>query len=200
MCQTFHVDASIVPLLLSFDRDLAAATQATGCPSCGGPLHVANYLRKPRGLSVSDPEACARLSFACGSSGCRRRATPPSIRFLGRRVYSGVLVVLLAAMRQGPNPRRARVLRDEFGVDRRTLERWSLWWREHFAVTPCWRDLRSRLMLHGSAEHPLSIVDSFDARSQHAHQAVMLAWLSPLSTILEFSITLIEGVIASRRG
>jgi len=200
LCQTFHIDASIVPLLLSFDRDLAAATQAAGCPFCDGPLHVANYLRKPRGLSVSDPEACTRLSFACGSSGCRRRATPPSIRFLGRRVYFGVIVVLLSAMRQGPNPRRAKVLREEFGVDRRTLERWSLWWREHFTVTPCWRDLRSRLMLHCTDELPLSIVDSFDARSNPAHQSTVLAWLSPLSTIFELSITLIEGVIASRRG
>ncbi|NLS97786.1 MAG: hypothetical protein GXX96_37065 [Planctomycetaceae bacterium] len=36
--------------------------------------------------------------------GCRKRTTPLSVRFLGRKVYLGAVVVLVAAMRQGPSP------------------------------------------------------------------------------------------------
>ena len=32
--------------------------------------------------------------------------TPPSVRFLGRKVYLGAVVILISAMRQGPTPRR----------------------------------------------------------------------------------------------
>jgi len=40
---------------------------------------------------------------------CGRRLpeghTPPSTRFLGRRIYLGIIVVLATAMQQGPAPR-----------------------------------------------------------------------------------------------
>ena len=54
------------------------------------------------------------------------------MRFLGRKVYLGAVVVLVAAMRQGPSPRRVRELSELFGADRHTIARWQIFWREHF--------------------------------------------------------------------
>ena len=40
------------------------------------------------------------------------------MRFLGRKVYLGAIVILISsAMRQGPTPRRVRELSARFGVD-----------------------------------------------------------------------------------
>src|SRR5271157_4368665 len=64
-----------------------------------GPLHRSDYDRKPRGALIAPAgEAFVRrFSLCCGREGCRKRATPPSLRFLGRRVYLGA-VVLVASM------------------------------------------------------------------------------------------------------
>ena len=88
-------------------------------------MHSARYRRKPRGgprgLSTQYDQ---RLSFCCAAEGCRKRTTPPSVRFLGRKVYLGAVVVLVSALRQGPSPTRVGVLHDLFGVGERTLRRW----------------------------------------------------------------------------
>ncbi len=112
--------------LLAVDQDLAEEIRKKACP-CGGHLHFANYPRKPRGTSVQLPEReCLRLSFCCDRDGCRKRVTPPSVRFLGPKVYLGAIVILISAMRQGPSPRRVRELSTRFGADRRTIARWQV--------------------------------------------------------------------------
>ena len=117
-------DQLLPRLLEEVDRDLAAAIRVQGCVHCGvGKLHSAVIRRKPRGL----PEGASwdtRFSFCCDQEGCRRRATPPSVRFLGRKVYAGFVIVLLAAMRHGLSSARVRTLREVTGASRRTLERW----------------------------------------------------------------------------
>ena len=61
----------------------------------------------------------------CNQEGCRKRVTPPSVRFLGRKVYFAAVIILVAAMRQGPTPRRVQELRRLFGdLDARTIARW----------------------------------------------------------------------------
>ena len=103
-------DASFWSFLFSVDQDLAETARKKACP-CGGRLHCANYPRKPRGAPDQLPEPqCLRLSFCCDRDGCRKRVTPPSVRFLGRKVYLGAVVILVSAMRQGPSPRRVREL------------------------------------------------------------------------------------------
>ena len=72
--------------------------------------------------------------------------TPPSVRFLGRKVYLHAVVILVAAMRQGPSPRRVRELSQLFGVDRRTIARWQLFWREHLPRTSFWKAARGFLI------------------------------------------------------
>ena len=135
--------ASFWSFLLAVDEDLAEKTRKKGCP-CGGRLHCANYLRKPRGTPVQLPEPQRlRLSFCCDRDGCRKRATPPSVRFLGRKVYLGAIVILISAMRQGPTPRRVRELSKRFGADESTIARWQVFWREHFPQTPFWKVARA---------------------------------------------------------
>ena len=119
--------------LLAVDQDLAGETRKKACP-CGGRLHSANYLRKPRGTPVQLPEQeRLRFSFCCDRDGCRKRMTPPSVRFLGPKVYLGAIVILISAMRQGPSPRRVRELSARFVADRRTIARWQVFWSPTFS-------------------------------------------------------------------
>jgi hypothetical protein len=141
--------------LLSVDKDLAECVREEGC-SCGGRLHRANYPRAPRGGLVHLPEEYrCRFSFCCDRDGCRKRVTPPSVRFLGRKVYLAAVVVLISAMRQGPTPRRVRELTGLFGVDKATVARWQAFWRDYVPQTPFgrWRVLASCLWSRTSPCH-----------------------------------------------
>jgi hypothetical protein len=51
-----------------------------------------------------------RFSFCCAVDGCRSRATPPSLRFLGPKVYIAAIVVLIAVLRHGATALRMREL------------------------------------------------------------------------------------------
>lgn len=80
-------NASFWAFLFKVDRGLAEEARQKKCP-CGGCLHRANYPRKPRGGGEELPQEYGRrLSFCCEREGCRKRVTPPSVRFLGRKVY-----------------------------------------------------------------------------------------------------------------
>jgi len=87
--------------------------------------------------------------------------TPPSVRFLGRKVYLFAVVVLVSAMRQGPSPRRVRELAQLFGADRRTIARWQLFWREHVPQTPFWKIARGRLSTTAATLLPRSLLEAF---------------------------------------
>jgi hypothetical protein len=146
MCCELPRGVAFWSFLLSVDRDLAERTREEACP-CGGRLHCANYPRKPRGCPDGLPEGYHyRLSFCCDREGCRKRVTPPSVRFLGPKVYLGAVVILVAAMRQGPSPRRVRELSGLIGADRATIFRWQVFWHEHFPRTPFWKVARGRLV------------------------------------------------------
>lgn len=145
-------------------------------------MHQANYKRKPRGLGLG-PEESLRHSFCCGQEGCRRRHTPPSVRFLGRRVYVGVVVLLLAAMRHGLKPEQVKELREKLGVDRRLLERWRRWWLEGFVQSRFWKAARARFLATFCEESlPLSLCEAFEIEHEHRHRLLdLLRFLSPLS-------------------
>jgi hypothetical protein len=169
--------------LLAVDQDLAETIRQQGC-SCGGRLHCANYLRKPRGTPVQLPEAQRlRLSFCCDRDGCRKRVTPPSVRFLGPKVYLGAIVILVSAMRQGPTPRRVRELFTRFRVNRWTIARWQVFWREHFPQTPFWKLARARLVpLVEIVALPYSLVDAFLTHHRRCRGwTLLLRLLSPIT-------------------
>jgi hypothetical protein len=140
VCHAFLSDTRFYQLLFRMDLDLAQQAQSGGCHFCGGTLHGARYPRKPRGLRFALDETYeTRFSFCCAVDGCRRRHTPASVRFLGRKVYLGILVVLLTAGQQGLSDQRRRELIDRLAVPPQTLARWRHWWREVFPGTRCWR-------------------------------------------------------------
>jgi len=120
---------SFFSFLHRIDVDLGARTKSERCPYCGGPLHSAHYLRKPRGESTRLPEDMfKRLGLCCGNRKCRRRTLPPSVLFMGRRVYWGWVVVLVTALGQGLRPGYSyRRLHDQFGMSLSTLKRWRQW-------------------------------------------------------------------------
>src|SRR3990172_4388484 len=142
-------DSRLYGFLFDVDHDLANEARGSKCRFCGAVLHSACYGRKPRGLPLGinpGPAYRIRFSFCCSADGCRRRHTPPSVRFLGPKVYLGVMVALLTAMRQGPTPQSARSLHAIFGVDRRTLARWRAWWQTIFPKTGFWQRMKARVM------------------------------------------------------
>src|SRR5689334_17182449 len=95
--QAILADAKFHEQLLAFDRDLSATARAAGCYRCGGALHSAQFARKPRGGPTGlSSDYDQRFSFCCAVDGCRKRTTPPSLRFLGRKVYLATVVTLIA--------------------------------------------------------------------------------------------------------
>jgi hypothetical protein len=134
-------DPKLFVTLFQIDSELAEKARADRCP-CGGRLDVSDYPRKPRAPGDLGAEHRRRHSFSCAV--CRRRTTPPSVRFFARRVYAFPVVVLVTALSTGLSGSRLATLRAEFGVDRRTLERWRLWWREVFPQTRFWKTARAR--------------------------------------------------------
>lgn len=122
-----------------------------------------------------------RASFCCAD--CRKRATPPSVLFLARRWYLGAVVVLVAALREGPTPARMARIEMEWGVNERTVNRWRAWWKEQFATSPFWREARVRLGCPGAEERlPFSLAEVFGVAAEGARIVDLLRWLSPVST------------------
>jgi hypothetical protein len=139
VCHAFLNDSNFYRLLFRIDQSMAIEEQKGGC-SCGGVLHSARYPRKPRGIrSVLDASYDYRLSFCCATEGCRRRRTPPSVRFLGRKVYLSVIVVLITALHHGLTEKRRRHLIEVLDIAPQTLSRWRQFWRETFPQSRCWQ-------------------------------------------------------------
>ena len=89
MYRELLADATFHELLLACDRDLAEACAGRAMlRSAAARCIRRRYPRKPRGRPCRlGPEHDRRFSFCCAVDGCRSRATPPSLRFLGRKVY-----------------------------------------------------------------------------------------------------------------
>lgn len=174
-------DATLFDALITIDREMAATAQAGGCRVCGGRLDHADYPRKPRGGPTMLGAAYdTRASFCCDA--CRKRLTPASVRFLGRRVYLGAIVLLACVLRQGPTPWRVARLRAVLGVSAETLARWHQWWRADFVHTAFWRAVQSRFARPvDAADLPRGLLACFGGEST-AQTIATLRFLSPLTT------------------
>jgi hypothetical protein len=181
--QTLLNDSSLYRFLLKLDEDLAAQCKETGC-SCGGRLHTAIYPRKPRGNPSDVEDDCNwRFSFCCACEGCRRRHTPPSFRFLGRKVFTSAVVVLISAMRHGASPKRMTQLRELVGVSRRTVERWREWWLNGFVRSSFWKAARGLLRAPiDEKQLPLSLLSSFSGESEKEKLIELLRFLLVLTS------------------
>lgn len=183
MCSEILRDSRFHDFLFLIDQDLAEQIRSGGCP-CGGRLHQGNYPRKPRGGSWGAGRAQPRrLSWCCARKGCRQRRLPPSVRFLGRRVYWAAVVVLVSAMASGITAPRAARLRECVGVSVRTLRRWRAWWLGTFVASALWRGAKGRFApAVDEAALPGSLVERFLAADERTQLILALRFLSPLST------------------
>lgn len=152
-----RLEAEFFERLVEADRKLTEAVARRGCPHCNGPLHRADYDRKPRGgwVAAAGEAFCRRFSLCCGREGCRKRSTPPSLRFLGRRVYLESVVVLASSSSSAVTVRALREVSRAAGVPVRTLRRWLGWWQTTFVATPTWFELRARFVPPPPAESEL---------------------------------------------
>ena len=104
------------------------------------------------------------------------------MRFLGRKVYGGAVVILAAAMQHGPSKARVVQLEALLGIGRRTLVRWRRWWTEAFRTSRFWQDLRGRFV-PGLDERalPLAMLEQL-ADAADGPVVALLRLLRPIST------------------
>lgn len=168
--------------LTAIDAAIAARVAAAACADCGGPLHVGNYGRKPRGglVAVAGEAFTLRFSLCCGREGCRLRTTPPSVRFFGRRVYVGAAFILasIVALALGAASAAWR----STGIPPRTIRRWGQWWRGAFPETAVFAALSARLVpAIARARLPASLLERMPGPPE-AGLTLLLTLLAPLTT------------------
>ena len=171
--------------LVEIDEGVCAQVVAGGCVVCGGPLHRSDYPRKPRGgvLAFLDEWFSTRFSLCCGRDGCRRRSTPPSVRFLGRRVYLGVAVVMASIAARSASS--AGEVRRTTGIPPRTVRRWRAWWKTGFVESRVYKESRGRFMPPLEVEAlPGSLLERFAGAAVTAAMALVrtLGFVAPLTT------------------
>jgi hypothetical protein len=123
-------------------------------------------------------ELVKRFSLCCGREGCRKRLTPPSLRFLGRRVYLGVVVIVASFVAQALAT--AHAIRQKTGVPALTVRRWLAWWGGTFISTEVFVAIRARLIGVDEGKLPNSIVERLPGSPEQKARA-MLDWLWPLT-------------------
>lgn len=175
-------DPRLYSFLCVVDLEFATAARAAGCPHCGGDLHSARYPRSIHGIGAgTDATDRYRASFCCAQDGCRRRVTPPSVRFLGRKRFLSAVVLLVSAARHGARPVVAHALQSAYGVSRSTLGRWQRWWRESVPKTAFWSMAKARLMPPvDRARVAAELVQRFDATVAIENLIRVLRFIAPL--------------------
>jgi hypothetical protein len=176
-------DSRFYDALLQIDKELAADARDKGCPSCGGSLHSACYPRKMQdSYLLTSKNRIMRFSFCCRVDGCRHRVTPRSVRFLGRKRYLSVAVVIVSAMSHGLTQKRADELAKLIGVSLRTISRWQTWWQETVSNTGFWQHRKSLIMTPlNPAKLCRDLVEYFTAQCAETGMMNLLRFLSPLS-------------------
>jgi hypothetical protein len=178
VCHALIQDPRFFELLLTIDREQAAQTRAAGC-ACEGRLHCASYPRKPRGcLPEFRSSFELRFSFCCST--CRKRTTATSVRFLGRRVYLALVVVLSSSRHAGSNSAAPTLA--SLAIPLRTLERWRAWWRDEFRQTTLWMSACGAFIPPPDAERlPGSLLERFVGTDAQSRMNALLRFLGPLT-------------------
>jgi hypothetical protein len=182
MFDAFEMRGEFFEGLRAIDEAIVERAAEQPCRDCGGPLHRGDYPRKPRGGEIAGAaEAFSRrFSLCCGREGCRHRATPPSVRFLGRRVYVGAVVIVASAVALATMAVSAIVRAT--GVPARTTRRWLRWWRGPFTASAPFVELSARLVPAPERRRlPVSLLERLGADRSVA-VAKLLAWLAPITT------------------
>lgn len=172
-------------VLYDIDVEIARKTQEQPCAHCNDVVDTSDYQRKPRGLPIeSDERLSRRFSFCCRRDGCRRRLTPQSLRFAGRRVWVLTVILALSDTSESGMSRLISLTK----VPRQTIRRWRQWWSHVFLNSQFWRQARARFIdSNDMRQLPGQILDTFwcpdrefDASFILALRFFAMAW-SPLS-------------------
>lgn len=177
MCHAVLQDPEFFLLLLRIDEEIAEEAREAGCGRCGATLHSARYPRKPRGCPAKVREQYAsRFSFCCAE--CDRRTTPASVRFLGRRVYVAVMLMLVSP----PGGTAWRAVCEALSVPALTLSRWRSWWQEKLPRSRFWQSVRERFSAPLEISLlPQSLLERFVEATCAERLAQALMFISPLS-------------------
>ena len=101
------------------------------------------------------------------------------MRFLGRRVYVAVMLMLASP----PDGSSAGALAQLMAVPVRTVRRWRRWWQEDFLRTAFWRSVRDRFVPQVPAEAlPRSLLERFHGPTCHERLVQLLRFVGPLSS------------------
>lgn len=183
MSQNFLSNASFHLLLNKIDQEITDKAKLQGCLSCGNKLHKANYPRSPAGLPSQFRNFYdERFSLCCNT--CRKRITPPSVRFFGRRWFPAPLLMLISALMLGINERRLLQVKQHLGitVSECTWKRWRRWWRESFHKTLFWQQAKGLvpILIEPNKLFPRALLDLFQGTLQEKTR-LLLHFLSPLT-------------------
>ena len=171
--------------LYNLDKEEAQRVKKRNCLDCGGKLDSSNYLRKPRGFETQKRFE-VRFSFCCRN--CRKRHTPKSLRFLGRKVYWFFVVVLSSyqvEQRQESIFKLSNLLR----LCERTLCRWIWQWNSRVAFSSIWKKLKGLLQLPLLGDKFITELWShFELSEDKLETKILhlLNFLSPLSLNYEY--------------
>ena len=182
MIGEFQIVIEFFEALTEFDRAVMERARREGCQFCGGPLHRGDFERKPRFalLGVEVESFDTRFSLCCGREGCRCRTTPPSLRFLGRRVYVGAVVILASIV--ALTELAATGTRRATGVPARTLGRWGSWWRGCFVAMPVFVELSGLIVPAVERDRlPASLLEKMAVPFPDSLKK-LLEWLAPITT------------------
>ena len=169
-------NARVWAFLKTIDAAEAERCRSAGCPHCGGELHSASYPRKPHGLAPALRGDARRFSFCCAE--CRRRVTPPSSRFFGRRFRVAPLFLVVSVLVLTGGARLEAVGR-RWGIPVMTLRRWRRWWRETFPATPAWRWKRGELAAPPDEAPVVYLLRFIQGRTLRSRLLRSLIWLLP---------------------
>lgn len=175
--------ASLITVFYRKDQEIAREAQLRGCPICKGKLDVANYPRKPRGVSFSEGEE-VRFSFCCRE--CRKRMTPASLRFLGAKVYFFLVVIQAVIEYWQLASRQYASLFEKYGVSAQTINRWIIFWQKKVPQSKFYKQARGNFREPVPIiSFPGSLLKVFEetAGRKEAGIAKMVEFLSPLSTL-----------------
>ena len=117
-----------------------------------------------------------------------------SVRFLGRRVYLALVVVLSSSRHAGSNS-AARALAG-LAIPLRTLERWRAWWRDAFKHTALWLNACGGFMPSIDLERlPDALLERFVGTESTRRLSAMLRFLSPLTVRARAAATAVNDAV-----
>lgn len=182
MYSKINFDIAFSEALYQEDKKIAQRFYKQNCQyDCSGIYYTSNYPRKPRGITPeSEHHYNFRFSFCC--SNCRLRFTPETVRFLGRKVYVALFIMMILSTNE--KLQNELIELPPQSIAPITFKRWIVWWDLIVQKSPAWKKLVG--LLSANIENiflPLFIVDQFIQDTVDFNKSVlsMLEFISPIS-------------------